>query len=57
MEGKPIPEIEETDKDIIFIDLDVRIKQIELAVARAADVSKNIIKVVNHILFTTNLIK
>lgn len=50
-------EIEETHKDILFIDWDVRIKQVRLARARAAGLLKNIIKVVNHTLFVTNLLK
>ena len=36
---------------------DTRIKEDELAVARAVGVAKNIIKAVNHTLHTTNLIK
>jgi len=52
-----LPEIEETHKDILFTDWDVRIKQAELAITRAAEVSKNNIKAVNHTLFSANLIK
>jgi len=52
-----MPEIEETHKDILFIDFDVWIKQAELAVVRATKVAKNIIKVVNHTLYTNKLIK
>lgn len=52
-----MPEIEETHKDILFIDWDPRIKQAELAVAGAVGVAKNIIKEFNHTLHTTNLIK
>lgn len=33
------------------------IKQVELVVARVSRVSKNIVKVVNHTLFATNLVK
>lgn len=50
-------EIEEIHKDILFTNWDARIKQLELAVAREAGLSKNIVKAVNHILFSTNLIK
>lgn len=52
-----LPEIEETHKDILFTDWDARIKQVEIVVTRAAGVSKNNVKEINHILFTTNLIK
>lgn len=52
-----LPEIKETHKDILFTYWDARIKQAELAVARETRVSKNIIKVVNHTLFVTNLLK
>ena len=52
-----LSEIDETHKDILFIDWDSRIKQVELTVAREAGVSKNIIKAVNHTLFVTNLLK
>ena len=58
-EGKKanLPEIEETHKYILFTDWDARIKQAEVAIARAAEVSNNVIKALNHILFATNLIK
>lgn len=52
-----LPEIEETHEDILFTYWDARIKKDELAVAREVGVSKNIIKVVNHTLFVTNLLK
>lgn len=52
-----MPQIEETHKDILFMDWDMRINQAELLVARVAGVSKNIIKLVNHTLFDTNLIR
>lgn len=52
-----LSEIEETHKDILFIDWDTRIKQAALVVAREAGVSKNMIKAVNHTLFGTNLLK
>jgi len=52
-----LPDIEETHKDILFTDWDVWIKQVELAVARVARVAKNIVKVVNYTLHTTNLMK
>jgi len=52
-----LPEIKETHKDILFTDWDVRIKQDELAMAKAARVLKNIVKVVNHTLYATNLVK
>jgi len=39
------------------MDWDARIRQAELAVARAAGVSKNIVKAVNHTLYATNLVK
>lgn len=50
-------EIEETHKDILFIDWDARIKQVELVVAREAGLSKKIIKAINHMLLATNLKK
>lgn len=50
-------EIKETHKDILFMDWDARIKQDELAMTRAARVSKNIVKVVKHNLNATNLVK
>ena len=50
-------EIDETHKDIIFTDWDMRIKQDELAVAREARILKNIIKEVNHTLFVTNFVR
>ena len=50
-----LPEIEETHKDILFTDWDARIKQVELAVARLIEVSKNIVNVLNYTLFATNL--
>lgn len=50
-------EIEETHKEILFMDWNERIKQVELVVERAAKVVKNIIKVVNHTLFYTNLVR
>lgn len=52
-----ILDIEETHKDIFFTDWDVRIKHAQLAVERAAGVEKNIVKVVNYTLNTTNLMK
>ena len=52
-----LPEIEETHKDILFIDWDARIKQSELAVARVTGVSKKIVKAVTYTLFSTNLVK
>lgn len=52
-----LPDIQETHKDILFTNWDASIKQVELAVARVARVSKNIIKELNHTLFTTNLMK
>ena len=52
-----LPEIEKIHKEIILTDFDVRIKQEELVVARVVGVSKNIVKVVNHTLFATNLVK
>ena len=32
-------------------------KQVELAIARAAGISKNMVKMINHILHTSGLIK
>jgi len=52
-----LPEFEETHKDIPFMDWDARIKQAESAMTRAAGVSKNILKVVKHNLYATNLVK
>lgn len=52
-----LPEIEATHKDILFTDWDVRIEQAELLVAREVGVSKNIIKAMNHTLFSTNMVK
>lgn len=58
-EGRSVnlPKIEETHKDILFTYWDAQIKQAELVVARVAGVAINIIKVVNHTLHITNLIK
>lgn len=52
-----LPEIEETHRDVLFTNWDARIKQVELVVERVAVVAKNIIKVVNHTLFSTNIVK
>lgn len=51
------PKIKETHNDIPFTDWDARIKQAQLVVERASRVSKNIMKVVNHTLFATNMVK
>ena len=52
-----LPKIKETFKDIIFTDWDARVKQEELAIAREAGISKNMVKMINHILHTSGFIK
>ena len=52
-----MPEIKQTKKDILFTDWDARIKQAKLSVTRVVGVLKKIVKVVNHTLYATNLVK
>ena len=52
-----LPKIKENFKDILFTDWDARVKQEELAIARAAGISNNMVKIINHILHTSGLIK
>ena len=52
-----LPKIKETYKDSIFTYWDIQVKQVELAIARAAGISKSIVKTINHMLHTSSLIK
>ena len=52
-----IPKIKETFKDISFTDWDAQVKQAELAIARSTGISKNMVKMINHMLHTSGLIK
>lgn len=55
--GSSLLKINERHKDILFTDWDSRVKQTELAISRASFISKIIIKAINHMLHTSNLIK
>ena len=44
-----LPKIKETFKDILFTDWDAQVKQVEFVIARAAGISKNMVKIVEII--------
>lgn len=58
-EGKrlSLPKINKRHKDILFTDWDSQMKQFELTIARASGISKSIIKTINRMFHTSNLIK